>query len=82
MRKLTSVHLKIFLCTSKVAVAKLHVVFFVRNLAQKIDAVQLMEDLQANSVSFDSSLGIRSSQVGLWHSNDLEIFICDDLISN
>lgn len=75
-------HLQILLGASKVAIAKLHVVIFVGNLTEQIDAVELMEHFQANSVSFNTSLGIRSSQVGLWHPDDLQFFVRDNLVTN
>ncbi len=75
-------HLQLLITTSKVPIPKLGVVIFIRDLTQEIDAVELMEDLEAYSVTFDSGLGMLGSQVGFWHPNDFELFICDDLVAD
>jgi hypothetical protein len=76
------VHLQLFIATSKIPIPKLGVVVFIRDLTQEIDAVELVEDFETDSVTFDSSLGMLGSQVGFWHPDDFKFFICDDLVAD
>jgi hypothetical protein len=79
---LTSVHLQFFLTSCKVSVAQLGVVIFVCHLAEQVDTVKLMEDLEANSISFNTGFWVNSSQVRLGHANYVQFFVGNNLVTN
>lgn len=75
-------HLELFLTTGKVSIPELYIVLFIGYLAKQINAVELMENFKPNSVTLDSSLWVDSLEMIRWHSDDLSLGICDNLISN
>lgn len=75
-------HLQVFLAICEVSVAQFHIIIFICHLAEKIDAMKLVEDLKANSISLNSSLWIRGSQVRFRHINDLQLFVGNNLVTD
>jgi hypothetical protein len=76
------VHLQLFLTSCKVSVAQFGVIIFVRHLSKKVDAVKLMEDFEANSVSFNAGFWVNSSQVSLGHADNVQFLIGDYLVTD
>lgn len=77
-----SVHLQILRISSNVPTAETAVVVFVSDLTKKVDAVKLVENLQADSVALLPSLRVGGSEMSCGHSDDLELFVGDDLITS
>ena len=75
-------HLQFFLASCEVSVAQFGVVIFVCYLAKQVDAVKLVEDLEADSVSLDARFGVNCSQVSLGHADYVQFFVGYDLVPN
>jgi len=75
-------HLQLRFPSCKIAIAELRVVIFVRNLTQKVDAVKLMEDFEADSVPLYPSFGVGGFQVRGGHADDFTLFIRNDLVTD
>lgn len=75
-------HFQLLGATSKVAISNFHVVLFVRDLAEQVDAVKLVEDFEAYSIAFHAGLGVHGLQVVLRHADDFTLGIGYDLVTN
>jgi len=76
------VHLQLFLACCEVSVAQLCVIVFVGHLTKQVDAMKLMEDLKANSVTLYTRLWMDCSEVSFGHANYIELFIRNDLVTD
>ena len=75
-------HFQLLGAAGKVSVSKLHVVLLVCDLAEQVDAMELVENFEAYSVAFHACLGVHGLQVVFWHADDFTLGISYDLVAN
>lgn len=75
-------HLQLLVTASEVAVSEFHVVGFISDLTQEIDAVELVENFDSDAVAWDAGLGVVGAEVGGGHLDFGELFVGDYLVAN
>jgi hypothetical protein len=75
------VHFEIFIALSEVA-ANVLVIRPVEHFSEQVEAVELMENLQPDSVALHACLWIHGSQVVFRHADNFTLSIRDDLVSD